>query len=177
MTKLQRQNKIRENRTIYLSWREGEETTVAWVTKFWDRIDFYSPQFPVKIGRTDRAAGERLNVSVDEVLSDVTEFVAVVTLAYLKANRDPKKPLEREFARFLEMMEQDGTDKHGRRALLAPLEKLSFDWIELGGVKLTGKDWLVPLRNPRFTIPVNDDEIEDAVVMVLNAEKKKDKKR
>lgn len=168
MTAIQRQGKLLEKRTIYVSWLVEDATSQTWVEEFWLKIGMYTPPHPPKLRRTEKALpGDHVNVDIDELLADVTDIVAVVTGRYLKANKEGQRPTDREFARYLELMEQDIGDSGSRRAWLAMLERYKPEWLVIGKVTLQ-HCWL--LKDPRFALPPNDDEIADAVEKLIEPE-------
>lgn len=168
MATIQRQGKLRENRTIYISWLVGDETSHSWVEAFWTKIRLHTPPVPPKLRRTDEAlGGDHTNRSTDDILADVTDIVAVLTGDYLKINKEGRRPTDREFARFIELMKDDLLDSGSRRAWVAPLQKFRYDWVVLGDATLADrKSWV--LKDPRFAVPPNDDEIFDAVMTLLD---------
>lgn len=168
MATIQRQGKLRENRTIYISWLVGDAISHTWVEAFWTKIRLHTPPVPPKLRRTDEGlAGDRINGSTDDILADVTDMVAVLTGDYLKANKEGQKLTDREFARFIELMKEDLVDDGCKRAWVAPLQKFRYDWVVIGEVSLAEKkSWV--LKDPRFAVPPNDDEIFDAVMTLLD---------
>jgi hypothetical protein len=172
MTKLQRQNKLQENRTIYVSWLVGEATSAPWVTDFWMKIRLQEPPHPPRLRRTDEAlAGDRVNNNIDAILDGVTDIVAVMTGGYLMANKEGQNPTDREFARFLELMEADVVDSGSRRAFVAPLQK----WTRVGSKNQPLSElqvWF--LKRPRFALPPSDDEIFQAVKDLLSLDQGED---
>jgi hypothetical protein len=172
MTKLYRQNKVLENRTIYVSWLVGEATSQPWVDQFWLKITLQEPPHRPTYRRTDQAlAGDRVNVSVDVILHGVTDIVAVVTGEYLKANKEGQNPTDREFVRFVELMSGDVLDSGNRRAFIAPLQMFPRQWTKVGAVPLSDLQFL---KDPRFALPPNDDEIYQAVVDLLSLDQTED---
>lgn len=166
MTKIQRQNKLQKDRTIYVSWLVGEATSAPWVHDFWTKITLQEPPHPPRYRRTDEAlAGDTVNLTVDAILDGVTDIVAVVTGEYLKANKEGQKPTDREFVRFLELMANDVVDDGCRRAFVAPLQMFPRQWTKVGAVPLSELPFL---KDPRFTLPPNDEEIFQAVVDLLS---------
>jgi hypothetical protein len=165
-TKIHRQNKIQENRTIYVSWHVGDAASQPWVEEFWLKITLQEPPHPPTLRRTDEAlGGDKLNDTVDQILAGVTDIVAVVTGGYIKANKEGKCATDRECARFIELMNDDVEDV--MRAWLAPLQQFPPEWTRIGGKPLSGFKWL---KDPRFALPPNDAEIYQAVVDLLSLE-------
>jgi hypothetical protein len=167
-TRAQRQNKIQENQTIYVSWHVGDPTSQPWVDEFWLKIEVLDPPHPPILRRSDKVlAGDKV-LTVDEILAGVTDIVAVVTGIYIKANKEGERTTDRECARFIELMDVDKNDI--LRAWVAPLQQFPSDVTKIGGKALKDFKRLIKnprLKDPRFALPPNDTEIYQAVVELL----------
>jgi hypothetical protein len=155
--------RIREKKTIYLSWAAGDAEVAPWVEKLWGKLWVQKPPQPPALKRADKLVGPGQKIPpVDEILADVTDMVAVVNVNYMMAV--PSDPCEtnHEFVRFLRLMKPE--DAGSRRPWIALVENLEFEWLLFAGQKLS-RECL--LKDPKFALPPNDDELQHAVIRLV----------
>jgi hypothetical protein len=174
-TKAQRSNSLHDPVTVYVSWLPGDEKTRDWVDEFCLQIGVQRPKgfaAPCCVRRTDkREASDVRTEKADEELRDATDMVAVLTFKYLDVNQKAKNAMERELDQFITLQVKDAGDARNKRTYLAPLQKIPYDRIEIGGVTLADGR-LIQLRQPgqRFPVPPENgvgDGIYEAIEQII----------
>jgi hypothetical protein len=183
MTKMIRQQKFKDPKTIYISWFQGTPEYEKWVKEFCMKV-----RAGTNTADSEESAREaRIRCITpadafepgafrdsDELLEGITDIVAVLTNQYIVENQNAANPpQQREFARFIARRLEDEGDSGCKRAWVAPLQKFTFRRVMLSGIRLSDDHfWLVRLKDDgqRFAVPPEpiDDDIYAAVEKILD---------